>query len=67
MGNIVDFLAMGPKAYNYILDDCDENKKAASAKKCHIKQNLKFKYFKNYLEANQLENEINRLEKMMLN
>ena len=66
MGNIVDFVALGPKAYNYLLDDSNENKKAASTKKCRIKQNLKFRNFKNYLEASQLENEITRLEKMML-
>ena len=66
MGNIVDLVALGPKAYNYLLDDSDESKKAASTKKCRIKQNLKFHNFKNYLEASQLENEITRLEKMML-
>ena len=66
MGNIVDFVAMGPKAYTYLLDDSDKNKKAASTKNCRIKQNLKFHNFKNYLKTSQLENEITRLEKMML-
>ena len=30
---------------------------------CVIKRNLKFKHYKNYLETNQLDNEINHQEK----
>ena len=37
----------------------NENKKAKDTKKCIIKRNIKFKDYKNCLEANQLENEIN--------
>ena len=32
-------------------------------KRCVIKKNLKFEDYKNYLEATQLENKINHLEK----
>ena len=36
----------------------NENKKGEGTTKCFIKQKIKFKGYKNCLEANQLENEI---------
>ena len=52
------------KAYSYLIDDDSEDKKAKDTKKCVIKkQQLKFEDYKNCLEATQLENEINNLEK----
>ena len=38
-------------------------KKAKDTKKCVIKRKLKFENYKNCLEATQLENKINHLEK----
>ena len=66
LGGKLEFLVLRPKAYSYLIDDDDEIKKATSTKNCDITQNLKFNYFKNYLEANQLENETNLPEKIML-
>ena len=40
-----------------------EIKKAKDAKKCVITRKIKFQDYKNCLEANQLENETNYLEK----
>ena len=44
-------------------DNSNENKKAKGTKKCAVKKNLKFETYKYCLEANQLENKINLLEK----
>ena len=44
-------------------DDCSEDKKAKGTKKCIIKRKFKFEIYKNCLEATQLENKINYLEK----
>ena len=38
-------------------------KKTKDTKKCFIKRKLKFEDYKNYLEAAQLDNKINHLEK----
>ena len=47
------------KTYSYIIDDDDsEDKKANGTKKCVIKKN-----YKPCLEATQLDNEMNYLEK----
>ena len=51
------------KTYSYLKDNNDEDKKAKSTKKCVIKRKLKFQDCKNYLEAAQIENKINHLEK----
>ena len=52
-----EFAAMRPKAYSYLTDDNDANKKKLiCTKKCVIKRKLKFGIYKNYLEATQLEN-----------
>ena len=44
----------------------DEDKKAKSAKMCVIKRKLKIQDYKNCLEAAQIPNEINHLEKVKL-
>ena len=41
----------------YLTDDIDEIKNAKDTKKFVLKQKLKSKVFKNFLEANQLEKE----------
>ena len=57
---------MRPKTYGYLTDDNDENKKANGMKKCVIKQKFKFEDYKHCLEATQLENKLNQLEKNKL-
>ena len=47
------------RAKNLVLED----KKAKGTKKCVIKRKLIFEDFKNCLEATQIENKINHLEK----
>ena len=48
-GIITEFVALRPKTYSYLTDDCKENKKAKGAKKCVIKRLIKFNDFKNCL------------------
>ena len=51
------------KTYSYLIDDSNEHKKAKNTKECVIKRKLIFENYKNCLEATQLENKINHLEK----
>ena len=51
------------KTYNYLIDDGSEAKKAKGTKEFDIKRKFKFEYYKNCLEATQLENKIEHLEK----
>ena len=51
------------KTYSYLIDEDNEDKKAKGTKLCVIKRKLKFENYKNCLEATQLENKINYLEK----
>ena len=60
---MVEFAALRPKRYSYLRDDNDENKKAKGTKKCVVKRKLKFEDYNHCLEATQLENKINQLEK----
>ena len=48
------------------IDDSNEDKKAKDTKTCVMKRKLKFENYKNCLEATQLENKINYLEKIKL-
>ena len=57
------FVTLRAKTYSYLIVDDSEDKKAKDTKKCVIKRKLKFKNCKNCLEATQLQNKINRLEK----
>ena len=57
------FVGLRAKTYSYLIDDGSEDKKVKSRKKCVIKRKLKFKNFKNCLEAIQLDNKINHLDK----
>ena len=57
------FVGLRAKTYSYLIDDGSEDKKAKGTKKCVIKRKLKFENYKNCLEATQLENKINHLEK----
>ena len=42
-GRIIrEFVALRPKTYSYLTDDCKEDKKAKGTKKCVIKRMIKF-------------------------
>ena len=46
---ITEFVALRPKTYSYLTDDCKEDKKAKGTKKCVIKRMIKFDDCKNCL------------------
>ena len=46
---ITEFVALRPKTYSYLTDDCKEDKKAKGTKKCVIKRIIKFDGYKNCL------------------
>ena len=48
-GIITEFVALRPKTYSYLTDDCKENKKAKGAKKFVIKRMIKFDDYKKCL------------------
>ena len=58
-----EFVGLRAKAYSYLKDNNDEDKKAKGTIKCVIKRKLKFQDYKNCLKAAQVENKINHLEK----
>ena len=51
---MTEFVALRPKTYSYLTDDCEEDKKAKGTKKCVIKQRLKFNGYKDSLLNNQI-------------
>ena len=44
-----EFVALRPKTYSYLTDDCKEDKKTKGTKKCMIKRMIKFDDYKNCL------------------
>ena len=49
-GRIIrEFVALRPKIYSYLTDDCKEDKKAKGTKKCVIKRMIKFDDYKKCL------------------
>ena len=46
---IKEFIALRPKTYSYLTDDCKKDKKAKGTKKCVIKRMIKFNDYKNCL------------------
>ena len=46
---IKEFVALRPKTYAYLTDDCEEDKKTKGSKKCVIKRDLKFNDYKDCL------------------
>ena len=58
-----EFVGLRAKIYSYLKDNNDEDNKAKGTKNCVIKRRLKFQDYKNCLEAFQIENKINHLEK----
>ena len=51
---MTEFVALRPKTYSYLTDDCKEDKKAKGTKKCVIKRRLKFNDYKDYLLNNEI-------------
>ena len=62
-----EFIELRAKIYSYLKDSNDNDKKAKSTKEYFIKRKLKFQDYKNCLEAAQVENKINHLEKNKIN
>ena len=58
-----EFIGLQAKTYSYSKDNNDEDKKAKDTKNCVIKRKRKFEDNENCLEAAQIENKINHLEK----
>ena len=63
---LTKFVELRAKTYSYLIDDDRKDKKAKGTKKCVLKRKLEFENYKNRLEATQLENKINHLEKIEL-
>ena len=51
---MAEFVALIPKTYSYLTDDCKEDKKAKGTKKCVIKRKLKFNDYKGCLLNNEI-------------
>ena len=49
---MTEFVALKPKTYSYLTDDCEEDKKAKGTKKCVIKRMLKFYDYQYFLLNN---------------
>ena len=49
---ITEFVALRPKTYSYLDDNCNEHKKAKGTKQCVIKQKIMFQNFKHCLFYN---------------
>ena len=60
---MIEFVGLRVKTYSYLIDDDSEDKKAKGSKKYVIKIKIKCENYKNCLEATELENKINYLEK----
>ena len=60
-----EFVGLRAKSYSYLTDVRSEDKKAKGTKKCVIKRKVIFENYIDCLEANQLEDKINHLEKKM--
>ena len=58
-----ELVGLRAKAYSYLKENNDEDKKAKGTKKCVIKRELKFQDYDNCLKADQKERTINYLEK----
>ena len=60
---MMKFAGLREKTYSYLTDHGSEEKKAKSTKKWAIKRTHKFENCKNCLQATQLANKINHLQK----
>ena len=66
MINVEKFVGLRSKTYSYLTDDGSEFNSTKGTNKCVIKRKLTFENYENCLEATQLENKINYLEKVKL-
>ena len=55
---MTEFVALRPKTYSYLTDDCKEDKKAKGTKKCVIKRRLKFNDYEDCLLNNNIATKI---------
>ena len=60
---MTDFFGLRAKISSYLKDNNDEDEKVKGTKRCIIKRKLKFQGYRNHLEAAQIENKTNHLEK----
>ena len=51
---MIEFVALRPKAYSYLMDDDREGKKAKGTQKCVIKRMLKFNDYKDCILNNEI-------------
>ena len=51
---MTEYVALRPKTFSYLTDDCEEDKKAKGTKKCVIKRRLKFNDYKDCLLNNEI-------------
>ena len=51
---MTEVVALRPKTYSYLTDDCKEDKKAKVRKKCVIKRKFKFNDYKDCLLNNEI-------------
>ena len=51
---VTELVALRPKAFSYLIDDGNSDKKAKGTKKCVIKQILKFNGYRNCLLNNEI-------------
>ena len=60
---VKELVGLIAKTYRYLKVNNDEDKKAKDTNKCAIKRRIKFEDYKNCIEAGQIENKMNQLEK----
>ena len=51
---MTELVALRPKTYSYLTNDCEEDKKAKRTKKCVRKRRLKFSDYKDCLLNNEI-------------
>ena len=51
---LTEFVALRPKTYSYLTDDCKDDKKSKGTKKCVIKRRRKFNDYKDCLLNNKI-------------
>ena len=61
---MMKFVWLRAKSYSYLIDDGSKDKKAKGTKMGVIKKKLEFENYQKCLEATQLENKIDYLEKI---
>ena len=58
-----ELIGLRAKAYSYLKENNNEDKKAEGTQKCVIKRKLTFEDYKTCLEATQIDNKRSHLEK----